>query len=41
MATSMDVHSGFIGVTAQELKQAHERDLAIGAQEGVAKGDPR
>ena len=29
MATFMDVHNGFIGVTAQQLKEAHERDLAI------------
>jgi hypothetical protein len=35
MATFMDVHSGFIGVTAQQLKEAHERDLAIEADEGV------
>jgi hypothetical protein len=31
----MDVHNGFIGVTAQQLKEAHERDLAIEADEGV------
>ena len=35
MAKFMDVHSGFIGVTAQQLKEAHERDLAIQADEGV------
>jgi hypothetical protein len=35
MATFMDVHSGFIGVTARQLKEAHERDLAIEADEGV------
>ena len=35
MATFMDVHSGFIGVTAQQLREAHERDLAIQADEGV------
>lgn len=35
MATFMDVHSGFMGVTAQQLKEAHERDLAIQADEGV------
>jgi len=35
MATFMDVHSGFVGVTAQQLKEAHERDLAIEADEGV------
>jgi len=31
MATFMDVHSGFMGVTAQQLKEAHERDLVIEA----------
>jgi hypothetical protein len=31
----MDVHSGFVGVTAGQLKEAHERDLAIEADEGV------
>ena len=35
MATFMDVHNGFIGVTAQQLKEAHERDLEIEADEGV------
>jgi hypothetical protein len=35
MAKFMDVHSGFIGVTPQQLKEAHERDLAIQADEGV------
>jgi hypothetical protein len=35
MATFMDVHSGFVGVTAQQLKEAHERDLAIEKDEGV------
>ena len=35
MATFMDVHSGFIGVTAQQLKEAHERDLEIESDEGV------
>lgn len=31
----MDVHSGFNGVTAQQLREAHDRDLAIQAEEGV------
>jgi len=31
----MDVHSGFVGVTAQQLKEAHERDLATEAEDGV------
>jgi len=35
MATFMDVHDGFVGVTAQQLREAHERDLAIEADEGV------
>lgn len=35
MAKFMDVHSGFIGVSLQQLKEAHERDLAIQADEGV------
>ncbi len=35
MARFMDVHSGFVGVTAQQLKEAHERDLAIEADEGM------
>ena len=35
MATFMDVHSGFVGVTGQQLQEAHERDLAIEGEEGV------
>jgi hypothetical protein len=35
MAKFMDVHSGFVGVTAQQLQEAHERDLAVEAEEGV------
>ena len=35
MAKYMDVHSGFVGVTADQLREAHERDLAIEATEGV------
>jgi hypothetical protein len=35
MATFMDVHNGFEGVTAQQLAEAHGRDLAIQAEEGV------
>jgi hypothetical protein len=31
----MDVHSGFFGVTAEQLKEAHERDAAIERDEGV------
>jgi hypothetical protein len=35
MANFMDVHSGFVGVTAEQLKEAHERDVAIEGEEGV------
>jgi hypothetical protein len=35
VATYMDVHSGFVGVTEAQLKEAHERDLAEEAVEGV------
>jgi hypothetical protein len=35
MARFMDVHSGYFGVTAEQLKEAHERDLAIERDEGV------
>ena len=35
MATFMDVHSGFVGVTAEQLREAHERDLAIEKDECV------
>jgi hypothetical protein len=31
----MDVHNGFVGVTAEQLNAAHEADLAIEAEEGV------
>jgi len=35
MARFMDVHSGFVGVTEGQLREAHERDLEIEATEGV------
>jgi Protein of unknown function (DUF4242) len=35
MAKFMDVHDGFVGVTADQLEEAHGRDLAIEAEEGV------
>jgi hypothetical protein len=35
MAKFMDVHSGFVGVTARQLEEAHGRDLAIETEEGV------
>jgi len=35
MAKFMDVHSGFVGVTEDQLRAAHERDLAVEADQGV------
>ena len=35
MARFMDVHSGFVGVTATQLAAAHDADLAIEGEEGV------
>ena len=35
MATFMDVHNGFFGVTGEQLAEAHGRDLAIEGAEGV------
>ena len=35
MPRYMDVHSGFVGVTEDQLKEAHEADLAIEDEEGV------
>ena len=35
MARFMDVHSGFFGVTADQLREAHQRDLEVEAAEGV------
>lgn len=35
MAKFMDVHNGFVGVTQGQLEEAHGRDLAIEAEEGV------
>jgi hypothetical protein len=35
MPMYMDVHSGFFGVTRAQLEEAHGRDLAIEAEEGV------
>ena len=35
MATFIDVHTGFIGVTARQLREAHERDLALERREDV------
>ena len=35
MARFMDVHNGFFGVTAEQLAEAHQRDLDIESDEGV------
>ena len=35
MTRFMDVHSGFFGVTAEQLAAAHQRDLDIEGEEGV------
>lgn len=35
MATFMDVHEGFVGVSGEQLKEAHAADLAIEGEEGV------
>ena len=35
MVQFMDVHNGFIGVTGEQLREAHDRDLAIERDEGV------
>jgi hypothetical protein len=35
MPKYMDVHSGFVGVTAEQLEEAHQRDLALEGEEGV------
>jgi len=31
----MDVHDGFVGVTKDQLAEAHDADLAIEGEEGV------
>lgn len=35
MSRYMDVHHGMAGITAEQLKQAHQADLAIEKEEGV------
>ena len=35
MTKFMDVHSGFVGVTEAQLREAHAADLAIEGEEGV------
>jgi hypothetical protein len=45
MARFMDVHSGFVGVTREQLQEAHQKDQAIEREEGVhfikAWADPK
>jgi hypothetical protein len=45
MALFMDVHSGMMGVTAEQLKAEHAKDTAIEGEEGVhfikAWADPK
>lgn len=36
MPTYMDVHDGFVGVTEEQLAEAHARDVAIQDDEGVS-----
>lgn len=35
MTKFMDVHDGFVGVTEEQLAEAHQADLAIEDSEGV------
>ena len=35
MTRYMDVHDGFVGVTKEQLMEAHAADLAIEGEEGV------
>ena len=35
MATFMDVHNGFFGVSGEQLAEAHQRDVDIENEEGV------
>ncbi len=35
MAKYMDVHNGFVGVTEEQLREAHGRDLVNETEEGV------
>ncbi|MEU2656726.1 SCO4226 family nickel-binding protein [Streptomyces sp. NPDC007325] len=35
MATYMDVHRGMVGITEEQLLEAHRADLAIEKEEGV------
>lgn len=35
MAKFMDVHQGMVGITAEQLREAHRADLAIESEESV------
>jgi len=45
MARFMDVHSGMVGLTREQLQEAHQKDQAIEREEGVrfikAWADPK
>jgi hypothetical protein len=36
MPTYMDVHDGFVGVSRDQLQEAHQRDLDVQDSEGVS-----
>ena len=36
MPKFMDIHEGMVGITPEQLKAAHQGDLAIQADEGVS-----
>ena len=36
MATFIDIHEGFVGVTQAQFDEAHRQDLVIQAEEGVS-----
>jgi hypothetical protein len=36
MPKYMDVHDGFVGVTKEQLEEAHRQDVAIQHEEGVS-----
>ena len=36
MPTYMDIHDGFVGVTKEQLEEAHRADLDVQAAEGVS-----
>ncbi len=36
MATFIDVHDGFVGVTQDQFEAAHRQDLEIQSEEGVS-----